>query len=810
MTIIGNYELVARLATGGMAETHVARSLIDGSIVVIKQLLNRYAGNTEFIEMFVDEGRVISSLKHPNVVGMREFGFHNELPFLAMDYLHGVDLRTLSRTLVLRRKQHIPVDIALYVAASMCAGLHHAHDARTIDGKPMDITHRDVSPQNVVLTFEGEVKLIDFGIATARGRMHETRSGALKGKIPYMAPEQVRAGATDRRTDVYATGVVLYEMLTARRPYVGKQSKLGEFSLMMAIVNHEIVPLETIRDVPPALGRVVMNSIAADPNRRYQTAAEMQDALLQVAKQINLVATAPQLERVLADVFGQHRIVKSPRTSQQVRELVSTIEDVKTRVDETHDPSTVEHSELTPLATTGKLSSTDQGAPPFDDLVIEIGDSDRAAPIVDKIVEANVTRLRFHRAIEPGFRWGRLFDGIEGVVEVDFAGVAELTSPSITAASDALRGLGEEVSEIRLIAVPIMLAMELEDRCRVVSVTCRGSCSVCQQISVAMLEYDDLRTRLATGAPLPCVRCGHGLVDIELGRPPVTATSGQMPIVGPRTSGQIPIVGPRSSIRMLVAAAPVTSEHAIPRPAAPTGANPSPLQPGEGQPAKRLNPRVYVGISAVAFVIAVGALVWKVKTRTPAPPAGGGSAVAAPVSPDDWTIEVEGTGATEAEVLAQLQLQALRAAVAKIESELPERIRGLGVQPLEPAVLALDSLPEARFQLEPRTVEWDRTHGLRAKARYAMTAATHTRLRTYFGESRQLGGLELVNAPPSRAPGVVVVGASGSGVVRGDRVISIGGRRVRDLSEVSGEGASSLELVIEHREQHTIAVRKDP
>ena len=293
---VGNYELVTQLASGGMAETHIARSLVDNSIVVIKQLLPRYAGNPEFIEMFVDEGRVISSLKHPNVVAMREFGFQGEVPFLAMEYLHGVDLRTLSRTLSLRKKRQMSVDVALYIACAMCAGLHHAHEARTIDGKPMDITHRDVSPQNVVLTFDGDVKLIDFGIATARGRTHETRSGALKGKIPYMAPEQVLGQAVDARADLFSAGVILWELFCNQKLYEGE----SELVLMQKARDCRVPPVRQVNgEVPEAAAAVVRKALFPDRTQRFQSASEFLKALEVAARRSGWTLTVDALKPLL-------------------------------------------------------------------------------------------------------------------------------------------------------------------------------------------------------------------------------------------------------------------------------------------------------------------------------------------------------------------------------------------------------------------------------------------------------------------------------------------------------------------------------
>jgi serine/threonine protein kinase len=163
---IGNYQLVARIASGGMAEIHVARGVAADAapVAVVKRLLPEHLVDPDYVEMFVDEGRITAALDHPNVVRMFQAGFEAGVPFLAMEYLHGVDLRTLMRT----AHQHgapLPLPLALLIVRGICAGLHHAHEATTTEGQPMEVVHRDISPQNVVVTFTGDVKIVDFGIA---------------------------------------------------------------------------------------------------------------------------------------------------------------------------------------------------------------------------------------------------------------------------------------------------------------------------------------------------------------------------------------------------------------------------------------------------------------------------------------------------------------------------------------------------------------------------------------------------------------------------------------------------------------------
>ncbi len=304
---LGSYDVLARLASGGMAEIFAARDPNSPNrIVVLKQMLPQFADQPDFVEMFLDEGRTVSLLRHPNIVRMYDFGFHGEAPFLAMEYLHGVDLRTIMRDGRTRRRL-LPLSSALSIITSVCAGLHCAHEATSLEGHPMEIVHRDISPQNIVVTFDGDVKLIDFGIAKSRSRLHETRAGALKGKVPYMSPEQIRGVPLDRRADLYAVGVLLYELVTGRRPYViaKHEEPQGEFSMMMAIVEHRIARPSTVRaGLPDIIERVLLKALSARPAERYQTADAMKRALLEAARQLNLSLDARPLAGWLRETFG--------------------------------------------------------------------------------------------------------------------------------------------------------------------------------------------------------------------------------------------------------------------------------------------------------------------------------------------------------------------------------------------------------------------------------------------------------------------------------------------------------------------------
>jgi len=308
---LDNYQLIARLAAGGMAELHVARAQTAAGverIVVVKQLLPEFVANRSYVEMFLDEGRVIAALNHSNVVQLYDMGLHAGLPYLVMEYLRGHTLASLMHRLRTDGKV-LSVGHALAIASAICAGLHHAHEARDITGLPLEIVHRDVSPQNVIVTYDGSVKLIDFGIAKATGQIHATQAGLLKGKLHYMAPEQVHTRPVDRRTDVYAVGVVLYELLTLQHPYdLRAYDASSEFSVLQAISSGDVVPLRGVRpDLPVAVEREVVRAMSVAPELRHRDARELQAALDGIARELGVEVQQADRARLIEQIAGPFR-----------------------------------------------------------------------------------------------------------------------------------------------------------------------------------------------------------------------------------------------------------------------------------------------------------------------------------------------------------------------------------------------------------------------------------------------------------------------------------------------------------------------
>jgi hypothetical protein len=270
----GKYILLERVNVGGMAEVFKAKAFgVAGfeRIIALKRILPSLVEDEEFIRMFIDEARIAVQLDHPNIVQIYELGKHGEHYYIAMEYLASRDLRAILDKLR-ASGQLMSIPQAAWATARACEGLDYAHRRADASGEPMNIIHRDVSPQNVLVTFDGDVKVIDFGIAKAANRASKTQAGVLKGKFGYMSPEQVRGLPIDRRSDIFAVGVLLYEMLTGERLFIGE----SDFSTLERVRNAEVIPPTTFnKKISPELERVVLKSLAREPEDRYQWGSEL-------------------------------------------------------------------------------------------------------------------------------------------------------------------------------------------------------------------------------------------------------------------------------------------------------------------------------------------------------------------------------------------------------------------------------------------------------------------------------------------------------------------------------------------------------
>jgi serine/threonine protein kinase len=271
----GPYLLLERVARGGMAEVFRAkRTGIAGfeKIVAVKRILPHLSDNEEFVSMFVDEAKMVASLTHPNIVQIFDLGKLETSYYIAMEYVHGRDLRSIQRRGE-ERGFPIPANLCAYVVSRVCAALDFAHRKKDDQGRPLRIVHRDVSPQNILISFDGEVKLTDFGIAKAATRASTTDKGALRGKLMFMSPEQAWGSPMDQRSDIFSLGVVFYEMLSGQKPFVGEQ----ELGVLEMVRRCQLLPLrEAQPEVPDVLETIVMKALEREPDARFQTAGEMQ------------------------------------------------------------------------------------------------------------------------------------------------------------------------------------------------------------------------------------------------------------------------------------------------------------------------------------------------------------------------------------------------------------------------------------------------------------------------------------------------------------------------------------------------------
>jgi eukaryotic-like serine/threonine-protein kinase len=278
---LGSYLLVERLNTGGMADIYLAKQFGFGGtdqIVALKCIRPEIAEDPVFIRMFVDEAKLAVLLRHGNIASTYELGCIGSTYCIAMEFIHGRDLRALIERARARGVQ-VPERLGLHIMAQICDGLDYAHRKADPVGVPLNIVHRDVSPQNMLLSYAGEVKVIDFGIAKAATHASRSQAGVLKGKYGYMSPEQVRGQSVDARSDIFACGVVLWELLTRERLFSGS----SDFSVLEKVRQVEVIPPTLVSpSISPDVEAVIMRALERDPNDRYATASDMRDALLEI------------------------------------------------------------------------------------------------------------------------------------------------------------------------------------------------------------------------------------------------------------------------------------------------------------------------------------------------------------------------------------------------------------------------------------------------------------------------------------------------------------------------------------------------
>ncbi len=304
----GKYDLLKRIGAGGMGEVFLARTRDSPDLVVVKRILPHLTENARFLRLFLDEARIAARLIHKNIARIFELGETDGSWFVAMEYVPGRDLRDLLRRMK-ERDELTPVEVVLRIGVEVAQGLQYAHKATDNVGKPLKIVHRDVSPHNVIVSRFGEVKLVDFGVAKAANKAMHTATGILKGKFPYMAPEQANAKKVDPRTDVFALGIVLWELLTVRHLFRGKSDAATLKKVRACDVGP---PSEAVPQIPKAVDKLLLRALEKEPRRRYPTAEAFGEAIQEV-----LLGLGP------ADVQGWFHALEEPNDWEDAESLAS-------------------------------------------------------------------------------------------------------------------------------------------------------------------------------------------------------------------------------------------------------------------------------------------------------------------------------------------------------------------------------------------------------------------------------------------------------------------------------------------------------
>jgi TonB family protein len=301
----GQYVLLEKIATGGMAEVWKARMRgVEGfqKIVAIKKILPHLSEDREFIDMFIDEAKLAAQLNHNNIIHIYDLGKIQSSYYIAMEFVDGHDLKTILRR-AQERDLSLTLELALFIASKIAAALDYAHRKRDFENHDMGLVHRDVSPQNVLISQEGDIKLCDFGIAKAASKVSHTQAGALKGKLQYMSPEQAWGRTIDRRSDIFALATVLFEMLTNRKLFTGD----NEMSILEQVREARVQPPSKLNeDVTPEIDRIVLKALTKEPADRYQTAAEMARDLDSVLYEFKPTPTSADL------AIYMHRLNAAP------------------------------------------------------------------------------------------------------------------------------------------------------------------------------------------------------------------------------------------------------------------------------------------------------------------------------------------------------------------------------------------------------------------------------------------------------------------------------------------------------------------
>jgi serine/threonine-protein kinase len=426
------YRITEKIDAGGMAEVYrgIAESAVGGlkKAVAIKRILPSLTKNKKFVSMFLDEARVSMHLQHANVVGVFDIGMADTAYFIVMEFVDGANLKTIIESL--RRQGKRPaVSIVLYIMMEVCKGLHYAHDVVDPEsGRELGIVHRDISPPNILVSRRGEVKLVDFGLAKATSQLESTDPGVVKGKFSYLSPEAASGKEVDRRADIFAVGILLYELLTGKRLFYGETDYQTVELVRQAKVPS--IPAQN-PEVQPELEQIVRKALARDLSARFQTAGDLQDALAQYLFSQRLKVTSRDIEQLVAAVLREKQR-SQPEVDKPVGNLIDTLineEILKfTSLDELSDPR---------MPSTSPLPADSGNAPLDPGLFIDTrGWADDLAPAPGMI--------RTTKRTDPS---GAIATGLEEILEGD-------TQRSPAAAAPARRPFEPKIDPVSLTTAP--------------------------------------------------------------------------------------------------------------------------------------------------------------------------------------------------------------------------------------------------------------------------------------------------------------------------------------------------------------------
>jgi len=361
----GKYTLVDRIAVGGMAEIFLARQAgLEGfeKTIVIKRIRPHLSKQANFVKMFLNEAKLAAQLNHPNIVQIYDLGKIGENYFIAMEYIFGRDMR---RIIPKADQMGIPFPMvyALKIASSVCEGLYYAHQKVDLYGNPLNIVHRDVTPENIFVSFDGTVKMLDFGIAKAANQIEQTRAGEIKGKLSYMSPEQCLGKPLDCRSDLFSLGVVLYEWITGFKLFTGD----SEVAVLKSITEGKIyAPSYFKADIPEQVEAILMRSLEKDREKRYQTAWDMQYDVDQFLSQYEFTPSNIHLSNFLKQLFNDELEEEKARLAlppgehvvqEEPEEIISNIEPIPLHPDRSQDATQLGRGSSQPRLVSVPLSN---------------------------------------------------------------------------------------------------------------------------------------------------------------------------------------------------------------------------------------------------------------------------------------------------------------------------------------------------------------------------------------------------------------------------------------------------------------------